>query len=300
MSKRNESSLPEQWRKVTDCSLRIGWLHNQPKPSQLELQEVMKEQGKDVSLEILGHPGWWNYANVYMNSFGSLEEALTAAKSTLKNSDFKPSAFNFDEPLATVPVKLSKSQRIKLIDEIMHEPVVKHEDLLREAFVQEGDYALSVWIEELSFREDFEAAFETPENPLRSFVGETVTVFTAPLGTDDDDLEDKVALEDEVDIGEFEADDPEMEDMSEEEMVEALGALEKMKDIDEAIEDANPDWKEVAKGVVRLDGNTLYVGEWQCVITNNELIYGAAFESASFDLKEKELSVLVEMENKHE
>jgi hypothetical protein len=295
MSERNEAALPKEWRKITDYSLRIGWLHNQPKASQLELEQVMKEEGKEVSLEIIGHPGWWSYAHIMMGSFGSLDDALAAAKSTLKNSDFKPSVFILDESVpSSAPVKLSKSQRIKLIDEIVHEPTLKHEDLLREAFVQEGDYALSVWIEELSFREDFEAAFETLENPLRSFVGETVTVFTAPLGTDDDDLED------EVDMGEFEADDPEMEDMSEEEMVEVLGALEKMKDIDEAVEDANPDWKEVAKGVVRLEGNTLFVGEWQCVINNEELIYGAAFESASFDLKEKELSVLLEMENSDE
>jgi hypothetical protein len=291
MSKRNEATLPLPWQKVTDYALRMGWLHTKPKPSHLEMQAALKEDDKDISLEIVGHPGWWSHFNIMMASFGSLEDALSVAKSTLKNSDFSATVLNFDAPNASAPVKLSKGQRIKLIDQIMHEPEVKHEGIFREAFVQEGDYALSVWIEELSFREDFEVAFETPENPLRSFVGETVTVFTAPLGTDD---------EDELTIGEFEADDPEMEDMSEKEMVEVLGALEKMKDIDEDIEDANTDWKEVAKGVVKLEGNTLSVGEWQCVIANEELIYGAAFESASFDLKEQGLSVLVEMENSDE
>jgi hypothetical protein len=289
MSERNEAALPKEWQKVSDYSLRIGWLHNQPKPSHLEMQEMFKAEGKEVSLEILGHPGWWNYANVFMNSFGTLEEALAAAKSTLKNSDFKPSGFMLEEsPSTSAPVKLSKSQRIKLIDEIMHEPAIKHEDLLREAFVQEGDYALSVWIEELSFREDFEAAFESPENPLRSFVGETATVHTAPLVEDED--------EDELDLGDFESDDdPDMEDLSEEELVETIGALERMKDVDD-----DTDWQEVAKGMVKIEGNTLLVGEWQCVVPDDELIYGAAFESASFDLKEKGLSVLIELETKHE
>lgn len=293
MNKRDEATLPKEWQEVTDYSLRIGWLHNQPKPSQLEMERHMKEEGKEVSLEILGHPGWWNYANVYMNSFGSLEEALAAAKSTLKNSDFKPSGFFLEESVSSsAPVRLSKSQRIKLIDEIMHEPVVKHEDLLREAFLQEGDYALSVWVEALSFREDFEAEFETPENPLRSFVGEIATAHTAPLIEDDD--------EDELDLGDFESDDdPDMEDLSEEEMIEVLGNFEKMKDVNaRGLDDA--DWQEVAKGTVKIEGNTLYVGEWQCVIPDDELIYGAAFDSASFDLKEKGLSILIEMENKDE
>jgi hypothetical protein len=292
MSDRNEATLPLPWQKATDYALRISWLHTKPKPSHLEMQEALKEDGKEISLEIVGHPGWWSHFNIMMASFESLEDALAAAKSTLKNSDFSATVLNFDSPNASAPIKLSKGQRIKLIDQIMHEPEVKHEGIFREAFVREGDYALSVWIEELSFREDFEVAFETSENPLRSFVSETVTVFTAPLGTDDED-----ELEDELAIGEFQADDPEMEDMNEKEMVEVLGALEKMKDIDEEIEDANTDWKEVAKGVVKLEGNTLSVGEWQCVIANEELIYGAAFESASFDLQEQGLSVLVEMEN---
>lgn len=289
----NEATLPPEWQKVKDYALRIGWLHNKPKPSHLEMQEVMKEQGKEVSLEITGHPGWWQHAHVMMGSFETLEDALNAAKSTLKNSDFKPSILVFDDDApSSAPVKLSKGQRVKLIDEIMHEPKVPHEGLVREAFLQEGDYALSVWIEELSFREDFEAEFETPENPLRSLVGEVATAYTAPLVEDDD--------EDELDLGEFDTDDdPDMEDLSEEEMVEVLNNFEKMKDVNaRAVDDE--DWQEVAKGVVRLEGNTLHVGEWQCDIPNDELIYGAAFDSASFDLREKGLSVLVEMENKHE
>lgn len=293
MSRQNESTLPREWQKVTDYALRIGWLHNQPKPSHLEMQEAMKAEGKAVSLEIVGHPGWWQHAHVMMGSFETLEEALAAAKSTLKNSDFKPSVLAFDNlSPSSAPVRLSKNQRIKLIDEIMHEPVVRHEDLVREAFLQEGDYALLVWIEELSFREDFEAAFETPENPLRSFIGEVATAFTAPLTEEDD--------EDELDLGDFEADDdPDMEDLSEEEMVEVLGAFEKMKDVNSRGSD-DTDWQEVAKGIVRVEGNTLYVGEWQCTVPNKEMIYGAAFDSASFELKEKGLSILIEMENKDE
>jgi hypothetical protein len=291
MSERNEAMLPPQWQKITDYSLRLSWLHNQPKPSHLEMEKMMQEEGKEVSLEIIGHPGWWQHANIFMASFDTLEDALAAAKSTLKNSDFTPFGLLEDAP-SSAPVKLSKSQRIKLIDEIMHEPVVKHAELVREAFLQEGDYALSVWIEELSFREDFEADFETPENPLRSFVGEIATAHTAPLVEADD--------ENELDLGDFESDDdPDMEDLSEEEMIEVLGNFEKMKDINaRGLDDA--DWQEVAKGVVKIEGNTLFVGDWQCVVPNDAEIYGAAFDSASFDLKEKGLSILIEMENKDE
>ncbi len=290
MNKQNETSLPGEWQEVTDYSLRVGWLHNKPKPSHLEMQEELKKEGKEVSLEILGHPGWWlHFYVVPMASFETLEDVLATAKSTLKNSDLNASSISFEDGPSRAPVRLSKSQRIKLIDEIMHEPKEKHEGLVREAFLQEGDYALSVWIEQLEFRPDFEATFESPENPLRSFISATATVHTAPLLESEDE-------ENELDLGDFETDDdPDMEDLSEEEMIDAIGALERMKDVD-----ADKDWQEVAKGVVRLEGNTLYVGEWQCVIPNDALVYGAAFDSASFELKEKELSVLVEMEKKDE
>lgn len=284
-----EASLPQEWQEITEYSLRVGWLHTKPTPSQLELQEAIKENDKNASLEIVGHPGWWLHSYVVaMVTFETLDDALASAKSTLKNSDLNGAGFGLEDALSKAPAKLSKSQRVKLIDEIMHEPKEKHEGLVREAFLQEGDYALSVWIEELSFRPDFEAAFVAPENPLRSFVDKAATIYSAPLVESEE--------EDELDLGDFEAeDDPDMEDLSEEEMIEAIGALERMKDVD-----ADADWQEVARGVVRLEGNTLLVGEWQCVIPDEALVYGAAFESASFDLVDKQLSILIELEQKHE
>ena len=65
VNKVDESHLPEAWRKINHYSLRIGWLHNRSKPSQLEfLKEIKQEHGQEISLEVTGHPGWWLHFNV--------------------------------------------------------------------------------------------------------------------------------------------------------------------------------------------------------------------------------------------
>lgn len=339
----NELNLPEQWREVGHYDLRIAWLHNQPQAHTLEFQQIMEEHGKKISLEVAGHSGWWLYSNVlFGSSFDVLEEALALAKSTLKNSDLAASALSFDVlPGSSAPVRLSKSQRIKLIDQIMHEPKYELlEGIVREAFFQLEDYALSVRIEDVPYREEFEAMFAAPENPLRSLEGEICTVYTSVLDEDleDEDLDD-FDMDDDFDEG---LEDSDMDDLDEEEKkefreflealekgetpklpsmlkpeftesdeaedldeLEELDELEDLDDLDDLEDDEDEmledgDWQEVAKGVVRLEGNTLHVGDWSCTVPENELVYGTAFMQASFDLKETKQTILIEKENTHE
>jgi hypothetical protein len=335
----NDLNLPEQWREVSHYDLRIAWLHNQPKASSVAfMEEVEREHGKKISLEVTGRPGWWLYSNVLKGaSFDSLEEALAFAKSTLKNSDFAASPFNFDvTPGFKAPVRLSKSQRIKLIDEIMHEPKGELEEgLVREAFLQVDDYALSVWIEDIPYPEEFEAMFAAPENPLRSLEGEVCTVYTSALDEDFDgeDFEDE-DFDDDFDMDDLEMDDlgeeevkefrdylealqkgetPELpaalqklsegddeEDLNELEDSDDLDDLDDLEDFDEDDERQGDDWQEVAKGVLRLEGNTVHVGDWHCTVSENELVFGTAFRQASFDLKDARQTILIEKENTNE
>jgi hypothetical protein len=338
----NELNLPEQWREVSHYDLRIAWLHNRPRASSVAfIEEMEKEHGKKISLEVAGHPGWWLYSNVLVGeSFDSLEETLAFAKSTLKNSDFAASVLSFDvAPGSSAPVRLSKSQRIKLIDQIMHEPKNElPEGLVREAFLQVDDYALSLWIEDVPYREECEAMFAAPENPLRSLEGERCTVSTSSLEEYlDDDLEDEDDFDDE-DFGDMDdlseeekkefqefleavekgetpklpsmlkaefTESDETEDLDELEALDELEELEDLDDVDglendedEMLED--DEWQEVAKGVVRLEGNTVHVGDWHCTVLEGQLVYGTAFLQASFDVKEAKQTILIEKENAHE
>jgi hypothetical protein len=310
----NELNLPEQWREVSHYDLRIAWLHNQPRASSIAFMEEMeKEHGKKISLEVAGHPGWWLYNNVRVGeSFDTLEETLAFAKSTLKNSDLTASVLSFDVPPSSrAPVRLSKNQRIKLIDEIMHESKNElPEGLVREAFLQVNDYALSVWIEDVPYREEFEAMFAALENPLRSLEAEVCTVYTSALDEDlDEDLEDEDDFADEdfedmddlseeekkefqeflgaVEKGETpklpsmlksvftESDDAEdLDELGVLDELEALDELENLDDLDDVdeLEDdedemqGDDEWQEVAKGVVRLEGNIVHVGDWHCTV----------------------------------
>lgn len=318
----NELNLPEQWREVSHYDLRIAWLHNQPQAHTLEFQQMMEEEhGKKISLEVAGHPGWWLYSNVlFGSSFDALEEALALTKSTLKNSGLAASALSFDVlPGSSAPVRLSKSQRIKLIDQIMHEP--KHElleGIVREAFFQLDDYPLSVWIEEIPYPEEFEAMFAAPENPLRSLESEICTVYTSALDEDfdDEDFDDgeELSEEEQKEFRDFleavekggtpklpsmlKPDSTESDDIEKLDELEELDDLDDLEEEDEILED--DEWKEVAKGVVRLEGNTVHVGDWSCTVPESELVFGTAFMQASFDLKETKQTILIEKENTHE
>lgn len=191
--------LPREWLEREGFYLRVAWLGRQPREDARELQEEfgqdLLEQGEEekaqgLSLEIDGHPGWWMHFNVENGSHDALEEALAAAKTVLKRSELNAGTFNFSLPLGTkAPTQLSKRQRIGLIDQIMNPPARElPEGLVREAFLELGDHALSVWIERLPYREEFSAPFAAPENPLRSMVG--LNCVLSGLGLEDAERED--------------------------------------------------------------------------------------------------------------
>jgi hypothetical protein len=183
------------------------------------------------------------------------------------------------------------------------------------------DYALSVWVEEIPYREEFVATFESAENPLRSLEGELCTVYSTVM---DDEAIENEAIEDE-DFNEEEEKEFQdlLESLAKGETPEALATVEReladlepvdrLEDLEDDLEELadleeegddemfeDEAWREVAKGVVTLEGNTVRVGDWNCMVPASEIVYGTAFEQASFDLKEAQLTILIEKENRDE
>jgi len=179
--------LPLEWQERDHYHFRVAWL--QPHPDYIGLEEEgvrfvdaeeAQEEGMEPTFELDVRPGWWISINVESGWGDSLEEALSAVKSLLKNSEFGAGLLELRRPGAGAPERVSKSQRRALIHQIMHSrenPHAKPDDgIVREAFLQLGEHALWAWIEHAPFREEFEATFGAPENPLRSLVGREVVL----------------------------------------------------------------------------------------------------------------------------
>jgi hypothetical protein len=179
--------LPISWQLKPNYSFRVDWL-TKTKSEQAEKRnaEMLKQEALE-SGEVpedlpkggvtQQHPGWYMHLNVDMSFADSLEEALADARKFIKNSDFSASAFGrmgFEDQTKNfnAPVKPFKAQRLELIRQLEtpKEHVGKF-DFFREAFVEIGEYALTVGLESLSMRDEIETVFFEAENPVRSMIG---------------------------------------------------------------------------------------------------------------------------------
>jgi hypothetical protein len=318
-----QQEVPREWQEQDHYELRVSWLSKESPAGneklEEELRELMLESGAEEeaelpSLEIAGHPGWWHYFNVEMGPHDSLDEALAAAKTVLKRSDLNPSDFNFGLPRGTkAPAQLSKSQRRKLIDQVMNPPARELPGgIVREAFVEAGDHALLVWIEALPFREEFSASFAAPENPLRSLIGKECVLKTQSYEDDEDfealeeDFDEDVEADFDDDLDEDLDEDLEIdEDMADEDMDLVEAFFDEDDDLDEDFdEDIDEDfdedddldedaegWEETARGILAIDGNTLRVGDWAHEIEPDEFVDGVAYEWAALESEAERLYI---------
>lgn len=177
-----QGEMPSEWQEGDHYHFRVAWL--QPHPDYLALDtgdfglvdaEQAQQGGLEPTFELDVHPGWWIRINVDSGWGEILEESLNAVKSVLKNSAFGAGVLELRRPGERAPTHVSKSQRRDLIGQIMRprdNPRASPDDgIVREAFLKIGEYALWAWLEHAPFREEFEATFGAPENPLRSLVG---------------------------------------------------------------------------------------------------------------------------------
>jgi hypothetical protein len=203
--------LPLEWQETPHFDVRVDWLTRTQSETQekhqAEILEMLKEQAQEIGedftdLPIGGiqqrYPGWFVHFNVANIFADSLEEALLEAKKVIKNSDFSASAFGrmalVSDKLEdySAPAKPFKAQRLELIHQLEtpKEEVGKF-DFFREAFLEVGEYALHVSLEDIAYREEFETTFGSPANPIRSMIGLECSVSRG----NDDDWEDIVTGE---------------------------------------------------------------------------------------------------------
>jgi hypothetical protein len=327
MTDQNPSHLPSEWQSVDHYDLRVGWLTRTPRPDLLEMQESARElvrknnsdQAETFSLEIAGLPGWWSDFNVAHSNADSLEDVLQEAKRILKNSTFEEGglfAALFTGERHDVPASVSKSQRVKLIDQIMHPPAADaaHHDWDRMAFLEiSPGHALFVSIENVAYCEEFETDFSSPSNPLRSLVGREVIVSFQSYGDDaqavldaDEDLDEELD-ELEAVYEEMLETDPELQAIVKEEEARALAEARTI-DVNARTEDGRtlgadtpervlnpdraPDGREygaephqrIAQGVLTLEGEDgVRVGEWVWRVIPDLPVFGIAFEEAQLE-----------------
>lgn len=169
-----QGEIPSEWQEKDHYHFRVAWLQLHPDYLALDAgdfrlvnAEEAQQEGLEPTFELDVHPGWWIHLNVDSGWGETLEESLNAVKSVLKNSAFGAGVLELRRHGERAPAHVSKSQRRDLIGQIMHprdNPRARPDDgIVREAFLKIGEHT--------PFREEFEAAFGAPENPLRSLVG---------------------------------------------------------------------------------------------------------------------------------
>ncbi len=173
MSKENTN--PETWQQQEGFILKASWFYNkktkneQPKPNE-----------DDFIVKIVGHPNWrFNFSALH-SLHRSFDDALLATKTFFKHSDFAANQFYIPPKDEAAPINFSKKQRVKLIDQIMNGPKeakAESSGLLRTAFLDNGEDALWVTIEETSYADEIEREFTNEDSPLHSLVNKECSAY---------------------------------------------------------------------------------------------------------------------------
>jgi hypothetical protein len=187
----NATDVPFEWKRKDHYSLRIAWLTN-------DVSEERKEEDREMMREILKHEptdemlgfnprfkGWYMHFNVVMDFHDTLKDAVKHARRTLKDSELNAGKFNLGfmgEPSA--PIKLSKEQRLRIIDKLEQSSEVE-KDIVKEAMLELGLFALHAWIEHTPYRHEMKTLFKSPSNPVRSLVGYNCLVWHGEGERDD-------------------------------------------------------------------------------------------------------------------
>lgn len=192
----------ESWKKSESFAFRASWLSQKNKrlgyAEQLALRFMAKGEELPVVLQIeldpsVGHKreDWHRYltieAFVILDSYAELTAYI---KTFFKRSDFGPGDWEMLFMEEEAPVRLSKSQRIGLLDKSL-KALASHSFEFSEELWQLiepfGDYALELGAERAYFRHFVEGEFNAEDNPLQSLVGESCKVESLAFDADKDE-----------------------------------------------------------------------------------------------------------------
>lgn len=195
----------DSWKKKSNYSFRAQWL------SKAKLRQAYAERlavtamsrGEEppllVELELDQQAskhwpeGWYLYFVVdAFVMLDSLEALMTHVKSFFKRHDFSAGTWEMLFSGEDAPVRLSKSQRVKLIDKtlkiIAAHPFETPGQEFLEFFEPFGEYALAFSVEHASFRSHLDRAFKAADNPIKSLVGLECRVAEQAFDSEDDNV----------------------------------------------------------------------------------------------------------------
>ena len=207
-----DEQLPPNWRRKEEFVFRAAWRSKRNERRSLAERVALESlsQGKAVpfiaQLELEDspfknrHEGWHHYfilqTMTFFKSFGGM---LDGVKSFLKRNDLDAGSFEMMFRDAPAPVRLSKSQRVALIDRFVNG--VKQYPFKDKAgeevfsiFQTYGDYALDVSVEYVVLRPSFDTVFGAEDNPVKSLVGKQCTVRSRAAQEDEEKEEPVLEL----------------------------------------------------------------------------------------------------------
>ena len=269
-----DEQLPPNWRRKEEFVFRAAWRSKRNERRSLAERLALESlsQGKAVpfvaQLELEDkpfknrHERWHHYFILQtMTFFKSFGEMLAGVKSFLKRDALDAGSWEMMFSDAPAPVRLSKSQRVALIDKFVKG--VKEYPFEDKAgkevfnvFQPYGDHALDLSIEYVELRPSFDTTFGAEDNPVKSLVGKKCTV------------QGRASAEEngEKDTDEDEAEQPVLE---------------------------------LGEGVLMLDGYTVRVGEWQHTFAEDDEVFeSVAFEEVNVYSEALKLSIFLEAVDK--
>ncbi len=268
-----DEQLPLNWRRKEEFVFRAAWRSKRDERRSLAERVALESlaQGKAVpfiaQLELQDtpfknrHEGWHHYFILQtMTFFKSFGEMLAGVKSFLKRDALDAGSWEMMFRDAPAPVRLSKAQRVALIDRFVKgvKEYPFEDEVGREVFSvfqPYGDYALDLSVEYVVLRPAFDSTFGAEDNPIKSLVGKKCTV-----------------------RGRASAEESEDEDTD--------------KNTDEAEEEP---LLELGEGVLTLDGYTVQVGEWQHTFEENDEVFeSVAFEEVNVYSEALKMSIFLE------
>ena len=264
MSEVKTTPTPELWQKQAGFILKASWFSN---------KSDHKEDKEDYFwTKIIDHPKWKFNFSVLQSLHRSLEDALTAAKTFFKHSEFSANEFYIPPKYESSPINFSKKRRVGLIDKIMHdalEPKAEESGFLRTAFFEDGEYGLWVTIEETEYADEVERRFSDDDSPLRSFLDKECVAYLSYF------FNDKKVL------------DKQQEYFTEEEI----------KTIRQSLNINKPYvGQKVLSGTLQMPEGLLSIGSWSFPCEGTEVVKGIPFLQTT--LKGKNFGLLIRTNEK--
>jgi hypothetical protein len=193
----------DSWKKKPNYSFRAQWLSKAKLrlafAERVTIAALARREAPPplAELELEHHElkhwpeGWQLYfvIEAFM-MFDSLEALTAHIKAFFKRHDFSAGLWEALLSDEAAPVRLSKSQRVRLIDKTLKTIAAHPFDAPEQEFLEIvepfGEYALALSVEYANFRRFMDGDFKAEDNPIKSLIGLECRVTELAFDAEDD------------------------------------------------------------------------------------------------------------------